>query len=272
MGIWTSPWRTIRPWMAVVVALSLIAAVVATFAHRALIDLRADDYAHSVRRFTAGPRELVIDPRASWSRIPRILPGPADAWAGGIAHAIAFDLRPRPTCPLVLYVSVDDAAAFLPAVSPGRLTVTVDGAPVATLKPAGHGARHRRRVLIPTPTRSNDASLRLTVINDQTGAIALERLRLVEATPTFALRHLARRGRFPPEYRIAVLGDSLSWGIGVALAERFARRIEDHLNARRPSERVYEVLTFAQIGWDTDDEVQALRTLVVRASPDFVIL
>jgi hypothetical protein len=48
--------------MAVVVALASIALVVAAFTRRELIDLRADDYVRSIRRFAAG--------RGNWSSTP----------------------------------------------------------------------------------------------------------------------------------------------------------------------------------------------------------
>ena len=73
-------------------------------------------------------------------------------------------------------------------------------------------------------------------------------------------------------YRIAVIGDSLTWGTGVPYGERFSDRLEEQLNTRRPADAVYEVLNFGRVGWDIGDELDALRTLVLKTSPDFVLL
>jgi hypothetical protein len=76
----------------------------------------------------------------------------------------------------------------------------------------------------------------------------------------------------PSTYRIAVMGDSLSWGIGVSPGERFSGQLEEALNARRRSGRRYEVLNFARSGWDTADELDALRRVVLGTGVDFVVL
>jgi lysophospholipase L1-like esterase len=76
----------------------------------------------------------------------------------------------------------------------------------------------------------------------------------------------------PDTYRIAVVGDSLAWGIGVAPAERFSGQIEQALNGRRRSGRRFEVLNFSHAGWDTADELQALRMVVLQTGADFVVL
>jgi lysophospholipase L1-like esterase len=69
-----------------------------------------------------------------------------------------------------------------------------------------------------------------------------------------------------------VIGDSLTWGVGVPYQARFSDRLEEQLNGRRPADVTYEVLNFGRSGWDTGDELNALRTLVPKASPDFVLL
>ncbi len=73
-------------------------------------------------------------------------------------------------------------------------------------------------------------------------------------------------------YRIVVLGDSLTWGIGVSSRERFSNLLEARLTAGRRADLTYEVLNFAQSGWDTESELAALRSLIPTAGPDFVLL
>jgi hypothetical protein len=73
-------------------------------------------------------------------------------------------------------------------------------------------------------------------------------------------------------YRIAVIGDSLTWAPGVATEDRFSRLVERALGeGGRPGVR-YEVLNFGRSGLDTEEEVQVLRQLVLPADPDFVLL
>ena len=78
----------------------------------------------------------------------------------------------------------------------------------------------------------------------------------------------------PGTYRIAVLGDSLTYGVGVpASTDRFTNLLERQLNERRGGQGpVYEVLNFGHPGWDTEQEVEALRRVVWQFEPDFVLL
>jgi lysophospholipase L1-like esterase len=425
--------------------------VVAGIARHVVFDLVAEDHARSVARFASGAGEIDVDPRTPWAQLPWILPGPGDAWAGGAVHALTLSLGRRPLRALVLYVDVDDPrslqppaslvrreAAVLPerSTAPARLVVAVNGIPVATLDlggPAGPdpNTRRRHRIVIPARALGDGSSVRLSLVNRSGPGIALERLRLVEATPTFGWAHWSRRGRFPPEsavflaaslgilaawhagglavepwwrrvagiaaggvglgllgaastlpassglvtdvprwqwlvvpwvllllvgprrkaagrplvrpwtrartilvntalglaslavsllaaeyalrhafrdvssaadtrtyfhrqvvernslgfrerefrpakpkdiYRIAVIGDSLTWGVGVPSGERFSDLIGERLGAGRRADLTYEVLNFGHPGWDTDDELEALRTLILKASPDFVLL
>jgi lysophospholipase L1-like esterase len=443
-----------RAWTAVAAACALTALIVAGVARHVVFDLLPEDHARSVARFATGTGEIVVDPRTPWARLPWILPGPADAWAGGAAHMLTLPLGRLPLHALVLYIDDGDPrtlqppaplvrreAAVLPRppADPARLEVVVSGTLVAVLdprertgRPAARGdptLRRRHRVEIPARALGDAAGVRLTLVNRSGPGIALERLRLVEATPTFRWSHWARRGRFPPEsavflaasltllvawhagspavepgwrraagltagtaglallgaasilpadlalvadvprwpwlglpwalllllgprrtaagqrpvahriravlfglalglaslaisllaaeyvvrhafrdvesaadtrsyfhrhvaeqnslgfrgrevrrdkpghtYRIAVIGDSLTWGVGVAYRERFGDLLEERLNARRPADVTYEVLNFGRSGWDIGDELEALRTLVLPAHPDFVLL
>jgi len=449
-------WRSPYTWTAAAVACGLAAAVVAGVARHVVFDLVAEDHARSVARFASGAGEIDVDPRTPWAQLPWILPGPNDAWAGGAAHALTLPLGRRPRRALVLYVDVDDPRSLQPpaslvrretavlpepATAPARLVVAVNRVPVATLDPrapAGRPAagpdpstRRRHRIVIPASALGDGSSVRLSLTNRSGPGIALERLRLVEATPTFGRAHWSRRGRFPPEsavflaaslgilvawhagglaagpwwrrvagltggavslgllgaastlpadfalvadvprwqwlavpwvlllllgprrtaserptcltrararailagaalalaaltvsllaaefvmryafrdvksaadtrtyfnqrevednslgfrerefkmdkpkdtYRIAVVGDSLTWGIGVAYGDRFSDLIEKRLTVpKRPDVR-YEAINFGHPGWDTEAELAALRTLVLKVSPDFVLL
>jgi lysophospholipase L1-like esterase len=69
----------------------------------------------------------------------------------------------------------------------------------------------------------------------------------------------------PDRYRIAVVGDSLTWGQGLEPRERFSDVLERSLGSR------YEVLNFGIPGNNMPEHLQVLeRALVV--SPDFVLL
>jgi GDSL-like Lipase/Acylhydrolase family len=70
-------------------------------------------------------------------------------------------------------------------------------------------------------------------------------------------------------YRIAVIGDSLTWGQGIAEEDRFSNRIEQWLNQ---TSATYEVLNFGRPGADTADELEILNNEVLPLKPDFVLL
>jgi hypothetical protein len=70
-------------------------------------------------------------------------------------------------------------------------------------------------------------------------------------------------------YRIAVIGDSYTFGQGIEKAERFSDLLELDLNRER---RQIEVLNFGRPGYNTIDEIAVLRETVLKAHPDFVLL
>jgi hypothetical protein len=70
-------------------------------------------------------------------------------------------------------------------------------------------------------------------------------------------------------YRIAVIGDSLTWGQGIAEEDRFSNRLEQSLNQ---TSAVYEVLNFGRPGANTADELEILINEVLPLRPDFVLL
>ncbi len=71
--------------------------------------------------------------------------------------------------------------------------------------------------------------------------------------------------------RIAVLGDSTTFGFGVENDQTFAHQLELLLAAAAP-ERVVEVLNFGTSGYNTLDEALVLRAKALRYDPDFVIV
>ena len=81
---------------------------------------------------------------------------------------------------------------------------------------------------------------------------------------------LGYRDREPPpkdpsRYRIAVIGDSFTWGQGVEASERFSNRIEALLGPRD------EVLNFGIPGHDMPQHLDVLGQ-VLPLAPDFVLL
>ena len=69
--------------------------------------------------------------------------------------------------------------------------------------------------------------------------------------------------RVPGKRRIAILGDSQTWGDGVGDEETFVARLDGGDT---------EVLSFATPGWGTDQEILVLDAEVSRWSPDVVVL
>jgi hypothetical protein len=94
-------------------------------------------------------------------------------------------------------------------------------------------------------------------------------------TASVALNHLGYRERtFTPDtavgtFRIAVVGDSLTYGQGVDEAERFTNQLERLLDAQGPDR---EVLNFGRPGAETVDHVQMLAGAVTAARPHYVLL
>ena len=72
-------------------------------------------------------------------------------------------------------------------------------------------------------------------------------------------------------YRIAVIGDSFTFGQGIAEKDRFTNLLEASLNQRTYGFR-YEVLNFGKCGAETIDHLVILKDIVLKARPDFVLL
>ncbi len=76
----------------------------------------------------------------------------------------------------------------------------------------------------------------------------------------------------PDVYRIAVVGDSFTYGQGILYEARFTRIIEQRLNsAQMKDARTYEVLNFGKPGAETIDHTGFLDS-VFEIDPDFILL
>lgn len=69
--------------------------------------------------------------------------------------------------------------------------------------------------------------------------------------------------------RIAVIGDSFTFGQGIAEEDRFTNLLEKYLNKGKNR---YEVLNFSKPGTETIDHIVILKDVVLKAKPDFIIL
>ncbi len=72
-------------------------------------------------------------------------------------------------------------------------------------------------------------------------------------------------------FRVAVLGDSETFGYGVLEEETYPARIERALRERRP-ERRWEVLNFAMSGFNTAQAAEVCTLDVLPFAPDLVVL
>lgn len=72
-------------------------------------------------------------------------------------------------------------------------------------------------------------------------------------------------------YRIMVLGDSLTWGAGLALNERYTNRLESRIKKEFPDKKI-EVLNFGMRGGSTTEERDNLKKFKDMVQPDFIIV
>jgi len=231
----TTPWwPSPRVWMGLTVGFALTAAVVGALARTVIFSLTPEGQGKLAKRFAAGAREVEVDPWKPWARIPRLLPGPADVWAGGTAHALRFPLGSRPVRRLVLYLSV----GATPDEAPPRLRVVVNETAVTAVdvRPGtGVPSRHaegdvhlRYKIRIPAAALGDGTDIRLSIVNESGSSVTWERIRLIEAKPTLTWAHLGRRGQLPPEtaaFLAASLGTLLLWSVASAAGESLARRV-----------------------------------------------
>lgn len=81
------------------------------------------------------------------------------------------------------------------------------------------------------------------------------------------------RAREPSTFRIALLGDSVTFGYGVEVDDVYARVLERMLNgSERMQGRRFEVLNFAVTGYSTRDEAIVLEHKVISWDVDLAII
>ena len=105
---------------------------------------------------------------------------------------------------------------------------------------------------------------------------------IVQGKP-FTWGHLVKNNRFnfrerdfevpkpPGVFRIIVLGDSLTWGTGLAPDERYTNRLEKSLNETYPAKR-FEVLNFGYFALATIEERDVLRKYKDMVQPDLIVV
>jgi GDSL-like Lipase/Acylhydrolase family len=122
-----------------------------------------------------------------------------------------------------------NARAHLRVVVNGRTIATFEG-PGPRRPPGRAAARAERRVeaAIPAPALGSGASMSVALVNDGGSGVALKRVRLVEALPSFSLSHLQLGGRFP-----AVSAILLAAGLALLLGARLRRLDEGTRSWRR---------------------------------------
>ncbi len=75
----------------------------------------------------------------------------------------------------------------------------------------------------------------------------------------------------PNTYRLMVLGDSMSWGVGLPVHERYSNLLEVLLNDTT-SPQHFEVLNFAARAANTADELKTLQKYIGLVQPDQIII
>lgn len=73
-------------------------------------------------------------------------------------------------------------------------------------------------------------------------------------------------------YRVMVLGDSLTWGVGLAVEERYTAVAEELLNQAFDNDRTFEVLNFGIGGGPTVQERDILRDFNNAVQPDYIVV
>lgn len=73
-------------------------------------------------------------------------------------------------------------------------------------------------------------------------------------------------------YRIVVLGDSITFGYGVNLAETYPKQLEQQLNQQPSLPTRYEVISIAMGGLGTEQEAYLLEREGLKYDPDLVIV
>ena len=91
-----------------------------------------------------------------------------------------------------------------------------------------------------------------------------------QSRPDFRQRPY-RLDKSPGTFRILVVGDSFTWGTGVYSDDTYPDRLQRRLNALEPEVPI-EVIAWARPGWNTEQELEAVREELPRLQPDLMIL
>jgi hypothetical protein len=83
--------------------------------------------------------------------------------------------------------------------------------------------------------------------------------------------HAIEIAKAPNTYRIAVIGDSFTFGQGIFDHQRFSNILQQKLSSSA-SDTVFEVLNFGRPGAESDEHLKILEEYVLELSPDFVLL
>jgi hypothetical protein len=75
-----------------------------------------------------------------------------------------------------------------------------------------------------------------------------------------------------PAVRIAFLGDSFCWGVGVKQEDHFITRLADKLAAGSLFDGRFELLNFGLEGYNTRQEVALFKTIVLDYRPDVTVI
>lgn len=203
-----------RPVWLQVAALSLAAGLVASgFSPPVRVELIGRDHARWVERFTRGQVEAVVRVGGGEARVPYILPGPADEWAGGGPHRIRIEYA-GPAEASLLLLEVPDTHAEQPPL----LTVSANGREVGRVRVRrgiGLHLLHRTdgpalEFVVPIPAAALDPSGRqtLTITNGEGAWVKLSAVRLLAASPTFSAAHYLDPSP-PPRWGLVLLAVGL---------------------------------------------------------------
>jgi spermidine synthase len=200
-------------WRFAGVAALLLGVVAAGFSPPAVFELTGRDYQRWVERFSAGQDEVAVDVESRGDRIPYILPGPADGWAGGRHHRLRIQFA-APARDSLLVLAVPDAHEK----SPPRLVVSANGHEVARVRirpgkglpPPHEGAGPTREYAVKIPAAVLDPSGRqsLTVTNLEGSWATFSALSLHTTRPAFALGNYLDLSP-PPRFSLPLLAVGL---------------------------------------------------------------
>lgn len=201
----------VRPaWLWIGAASLLVGVAVSGFAPPVLVELVGRDRQRWAERFAAGEEDVVVDVRDGEGRVPAVLPGPADAWAGSRPHRLQLRV-PAARGDLLLRLVVREADWA----NPPRLTLSVDGREVGWIRLrsprgglrslVGRGPGLEHSLAIPGGVLDSTGGQTVTLTNGRGGTVGIATLMLLSGTPTFALSHYVDPSP-PPRVALLPLG------------------------------------------------------------------